>query len=432
MDRSPQKCPPAISMLEPCNRPMAGIAGVCRLKGMASNCAALLATAVALTFCTTPAFAQRAGSHGGGGGGAHASSGLGGHSLGGHAGLASRSVAGGWHASGVASSARPAPPALPRSEATSAGSSVGQGIAVGSSGDTSAGKQTRPGRDGEEATASRGLRSAEHWTNSRHVTLGFPPQSFQESEVSAATLRHSGVVISGQTKYLWADPPAHKQRVNDLGSAQELEFMKSSGVKDEARKPERHRIVPMPPHRFEPRHRRRHEPIFGGSGLFPGGFGVPFFGFPLIPDCGLLWEGTPGLNCAQFGYWDGEAGGLADGYEKNYANGNQEESQEGVESQEVNPGTYEAPPGSSTDEDQDARPEPLAVLWMNGGTSFAVADYWLADGRLHYLTSYGGENSVAMDELDLQKTVDANANRGVEFVLRPGPKPGLPDHPQPR
>jgi hypothetical protein len=52
---------------------------------------------------------------------------------------------------------------------------------------------------------------------------------------------------------------------------------------------------------------------------------------------------------------------------------------------------------------------------------YALTDYWLADGSLHYVTSYGGENALPMERIDLDRTVQLNWERGVEFVLRPKP-----------
>ena len=51
-------------------------------------------------------------------------------------------------------------------------------------------------------------------------------------------------------------------------------------------------------------------------------------------------------------------------------------------------------------------------LYLKDGTSFAVSDYWLADGKLHYVTSYGGDNAVDESQVDLQRTVNENAARG--------------------
>jgi hypothetical protein len=58
---------------------------------------------------------------------------------------------------------------------------------------------------------------------------------------------------------------------------------------------------------------------------------------------------------------------------------------------------------------------------LKDGSSFAVSNYWLAGGKLHYVTSYGGDNSVDEAQVDLQRTVNENAARGVDFSLRPQP-----------
>ncbi|MGA7224860.1 MAG: hypothetical protein WB621_24605 [Candidatus Acidiferrales bacterium] len=58
-----------------------------------------------------------------------------------------------------------------------------------------------------------------------------------------------------------------------------------------------------------------------------------------------------------------------------------------------------------------------AVLWLKGGTVYGLRDYWFVAGKLHYVINYGGENSIAMDRVDLQKTVDEDALRGVDFTL---------------
>ncbi len=64
---------------------------------------------------------------------------------------------------------------------------------------------------------------------------------------------------------------------------------------------------------------------------------------------------------------------------------------------------------------------PLTLLQLKDGSMYGLVDYWLEDGRLRYITSYGGENSVPIDQIDLDQTVKLNWERGVEFVLRPKP-----------
>ena len=63
---------------------------------------------------------------------------------------------------------------------------------------------------------------------------------------------------------------------------------------------------------------------------------------------------------------------------------------------------------------------------MKDGTTYAATDYWLQGGVLHYVVSYAGESTLNMDEVDLQRTVDENARRGVNFSLRPGPASANP------
>jgi hypothetical protein len=64
---------------------------------------------------------------------------------------------------------------------------------------------------------------------------------------------------------------------------------------------------------------------------------------------------------------------------------------------------------------------PTILVYLKDGTTLAANDYWMADGQFHYRVKYGGESSVGMDELDLQRTVDENAKRGVRFSLKPKP-----------
>jgi hypothetical protein len=66
------------------------------------------------------------------------------------------------------------------------------------------------------------------------------------------------------------------------------------------------------------------------------------------------------------------------------------------------------------------------LLYLKDGTVFAVATYTVSDGQLHYLTAYGEKNDVLVDLIDLQKTIEANAQRGVAFTLTPSANPATP------
>jgi hypothetical protein len=63
--------------------------------------------------------------------------------------------------------------------------------------------------------------------------------------------------------------------------------------------------------------------------------------------------------------------------------------------------------------------QPVTLLQMRDGSMYGLVDYWVQDGQLHYTTTYGGQNCVALDRIDLEKTVQLNAERGIQFVLRP-------------
>lgn len=65
---------------------------------------------------------------------------------------------------------------------------------------------------------------------------------------------------------------------------------------------------------------------------------------------------------------------------------------------------------------KDERPSTLLVLLE--GSMYGLTDYWLEDNRLHYLTTYGAQNSVPIESIDFEKTFQANKERGIEFAPR--------------
>jgi hypothetical protein len=76
----------------------------------------------------------------------------------------------------------------------------------------------------------------------------------------------------------------------------------------------------------------------------------------------------------------------------------------------------------------------LPRLYLKDGTIVSVTDYWLVDDQLHFTIQEDDEKpveqAIPFDELDLQKTVDANTRRGFRFVLRDEPfEQYLRDHP---
>jgi hypothetical protein len=132
------------------------------------------------------------------------------------------------------------------------------------------------------------------------------------------------------------------------------------------------------------------EPFFPPFGFGPFGFG----------DVGWGWYGYgPGYNVAE-----------------------QPVEEQPTETSAPNDYSTYQPGTSPTLPPEQANASPLILLVLKDGSVYGVTDYWLKEGRLYYLTSYGGANDIPIDQLDLQKTVDQNWQRGVEFVLRPAQK----------
>ncbi|MGO9639783.1 MAG: hypothetical protein ACLP1Y_00565 [Candidatus Acidiferrales bacterium] len=75
------------------------------------------------------------------------------------------------------------------------------------------------------------------------------------------------------------------------------------------------------------------------------------------------------------------------------------------------------------------------LLYLKNGAEFDVSAYWVEDGKLHYTLADGGEIAISIDQLDLQRTIEQNAKRGVYFNLNdsqggssaePGAEPSAP------
>jgi hypothetical protein len=178
-------------------------------------------------------------------------------------------------------------------------------------------------------------------------------------------------------------------------------------------------------------------PFLFGFGF---GFGSPFgFGYGFGFGCDPLWD----WNCPPFGYGLGFGygggsyfgGGSAYGYnggsDMNLQFNNSDSSAAGQDmaSPDGNSGDWLDVPDNNPQADA-ANAQPYVVIYLHDGSSYAVSDYWLKDGKLHYVTSYGGENSVDANQLDLQRTVNENATHGITFTLRPTPATGPSNGPQ--
>lgn len=345
--------------------------------------------AMALALAPAPAFAQHGGggggggSHGGvGGGGGHASGGFGGG--GGHAGGTSASSGGGGsHASGPSASA-------------------GGGNSSGGGG---------------------------HWWNPFHSTSsgnakGSTAAATGNSKPASSSNTNSEHFAAGNNT--WQEPPAPVGHAP--GNANH--YAPATGVRPSVvgKKPSSGTIVSGrganvvagPPHVFPPRHPGH--PYYPYYPYYP----YPYYGFGW--GGGLWWGGfspcDPFWGCYGYGYGYGGGYGYYGGsFDGDYsADLSYNSPDDMTSSQEPNPSLYAAPPadtGQSAGEASQQRP--YVILYLKDGSSYAVSDYWLAGGKLHYVTSYGGENVIAESQLDLQRTVNENAARGVDFTLRPEP-----------
>jgi hypothetical protein len=209
----------------------------------------------------------------------------------------------------------------------------------------------------------------------------------------------------------------------------------------ESRPPQR--VFPKPPH-------VSHRPILPHAPGLIGGpafvFFSPIYGF-YGPGFGCYPFWAPAFSCGSLYPWGfggySAYGGYAGGFDNSIYGYNGGDyyappsdfgvAPNGIDegaSQEPAPGPYENPPADNSSPDNSAAdnsseensaPAPDTLIYLKDGTSFSVKDYWIAGGQLHYVTTYGGQNAVDLNQLDLERTTDANASRGVTITLRPAP-----------
>ncbi len=263
-----------------------------------------------------------------------------------------------------------------------------------------------------------------------HTTIGFPPST--DPRLMSGAHPGAPLSFSGQGRQMWQ---------SSQGSA-------ANGDSVRATEPRAaQRVFPNPPHIFR-------RPILGGApfltgspgfifftpgfGFFGSGFGCDPFFAPTFGCSGFSPFGFGGFSYLGFGGgYGGYAGGVgaADyGYDSGgyYAppQSNYNVTPDGGASQEPAPSEWQNPPAENSSPDnsgvESAAPAPDTIIYLKDGTSFAVTDYWVADGQLHYVTSYGGQNAVNLNQLDLQRTTDANASRGISITLRPAPESQTP------
>ncbi|MGA8220941.1 MAG: hypothetical protein WB780_04745, partial [Candidatus Acidiferrales bacterium] len=176
--------------------------------------------------------------------------------------------------------------------------------------------------------------------------------------------------------------------------------------------------------RFFMRHRFRRNNGFFGDGCFNGFFpGFCNSGFLWGPAWGNGLDCDPDWGCSGYGYLNSDVSG--GDYDSNVDYDSRAMGDAGL--QENAPFLLRGGFGDDLGEGTIAPEEhsrksariskPTVTIYLKDGSSYGVTDYWLADGNLHYVTNYGGENSIPAEQLDLQRTVDENAGRGVNFTL---------------
>jgi hypothetical protein len=376
----------------------------------------LLKVLLAASFAATlflapqPVFAQHGGG-GGGGGGGHSGGGGGGHSGGGGGGHS-----GGGHSSGGTSSGQ-------SSTYTGVASSghVSTGMASGGAeGNLHAwyGPSNSTNRafadyyavghnTWQDPPSPAGTRSSSHTSANNSFAMNSP----SVAEAAAANRHGTSSAISAN-HFVMASRDAATRSNTPRG------FLPNGT-------PIGLRPIPLPPHigKFPP---GRHFQTFFGQGCF-GGF------FPGSCGGGIWWGGGWWDFGGGFGWGSGSGFGtdcdpafgcVYGDYMGGYSSGGSygvEAQGEDMQSQELNSSIYLPPPSENSGEAQSAS-QPEVALFLKDGSVYAVSDYWLAGGQLHYVTNYGGQNSLDISQIDLQRTVDANARRGVTFILRPAPE----------
>jgi hypothetical protein len=348
---------------------------------------AALSFATFLALAPAPVFAQ----HGGGGGGGGGSHGGGGGGGGFHGGSG-----GGGHAS-------------------TGGSHTGGGSHPTST--SNGGNPTNPNGGG-------------HWWNPFHSSSGAESKGGANSGAKGTG---DGTARFAAGNNVWQDPPS---LAHGNTASRNYYATANRGAASSTARPVRNTFANNPRGADFSQNRFHHNPY----GYYPYGYGYGYgyggFGFGLGCD---PWWGCPGYGLgfgygfgygAGFGYGGGDLGyysGAPDygGSDLNFNATTPSSSSEDMGSPEGNAGDWQDAPADNSLQNNPG-PQPFVVLILRDGSSYAVSDYWLAGGKLHYVTSYGGENSIDANQLDLQRTVNENALRGVTFTLRPAPGANAP------
>jgi len=81
---------------------------------------------------------------------------------------------------------------------------------------------------------------------------------------------------------------------------------------------------------------------------------------------------------------------------------------------------FSPPPSGPGATQAPSAPGPPATmtLYLTDGQSIAAKDWWVAQGRLQYITDSGQTGAVDVLRLDLERTIKENQKRGLDFRLK--------------
>jgi hypothetical protein len=83
------------------------------------------------------------------------------------------------------------------------------------------------------------------------------------------------------------------------------------------------------------------------------------------------------------------------------------------------PYSYESFLASQAPPEPEALKHAETLLYLKNGQFHLLTNYWVEDNKLHYKTADGGENTFDIEGIDIEKTREVNASRGVTFTLMP-------------
>lgn len=163
--------------------------------------------------------------------------------------------------------------------------------------------------------------------------------------------------------------------------------------------------------------------LYFGAGL-AGGFGFGYVG-PASQSGGVplgfgLWPACDSANVPGVFWSVGPCFGIGD-YSAEPAAGST------YPTGTTPPATYLLPllfaeepqPAAATQQNPSAAaPAATMLLYLTDGSTIAASDWWVARGRLQYITTSGTTGSMDLSRLDLEQTIKQNETRGLEFHLK--------------